>query len=316
MKKLISTISAMALICTAACAVAAHAEGEEKTTVNVTIAEPEGKLALVQESVEVTDVDGDGSVTISDALYLAHEAQFEGGAAAGYKASVGQWGLGLDKLWGIENGGSYGIYVNNAATLIGIGDTVADGDNIYAFAYTDLQKWSDQYSYFDITSDKKDPGESIDLTLSKVSWGADGGTVISPVEGAVITINGEDTEFKTDAEGKVTVALANEGENLISAKSDSEIITPPFALVQVGDVQEPTTEPATEAPTEPETEAPTEEAATTAAATTTKAAAKTTAASKSDNASPKTGDAGTGAAVAVIGVSVCAAFALRKRNEK
>ena len=30
--------------------------------------------------------DSDGTITINDALYLAHEAEFEGGAAAGYGA--------------------------------------------------------------------------------------------------------------------------------------------------------------------------------------------------------------------------------------
>ena len=105
MKKLISTISAMALICSAAMAVNASAEGE---TANVTVTIANGDLALVQEKVEVTDIDKDGALTVNDALYLAHEAKYDGGAQAGYKSSVGQWGLGLDKLWGVETGGSYG----------------------------------------------------------------------------------------------------------------------------------------------------------------------------------------------------------------
>ena len=55
---------------------------EEPVTVYVTIAN--GSLVMTQEPVTVTDIDKDGSLTINDALYLAHEAKYQGGAAAGY----------------------------------------------------------------------------------------------------------------------------------------------------------------------------------------------------------------------------------------
>ncbi|MBP5657968.1 MAG: hypothetical protein J6X52_05545, partial [Clostridia bacterium] len=79
--------------------------------VYVTIAN--GELVLAREAVTLTDADNDGALTINDALYLAHEAKFEGGAAAGYASSTGDYGLSLTKLWGVENGGSYGYFVND-----------------------------------------------------------------------------------------------------------------------------------------------------------------------------------------------------------
>ena len=116
MKKFI-TAAAAALITCSAMSVTAFAEEAASADVFVTIAGADGKLAVSQESVTVTDADGDGKLTIDEALTAAHEKFYEGGAEAGYKSSVGQYGLGLDKLWGTENGGSYGYYLNNTMSM-------------------------------------------------------------------------------------------------------------------------------------------------------------------------------------------------------
>ena len=50
----------------------------------VTVSVANGDAVLVQKPVTVTDTDGDGALTIADALYCAHEAYFEGGAAGAY----------------------------------------------------------------------------------------------------------------------------------------------------------------------------------------------------------------------------------------
>ena len=78
-----------------------------------------GGLELANSEVTVTDIDGDGALTINDALCAAHESYFKGGAAAGYASEMSDYGLMLTKLWGIENGGSYGYYVH---------ETVCSGD--------------------------------------------------------------------------------------------------------------------------------------------------------------------------------------------
>ena len=51
--------------------------------------------------------------------------------------------------------------------------------------------------------------------------------------GAVITINGKDSSFITDSEGKVTVKLDSEGSYTISAKSSSETLVPPVCIAAV-----------------------------------------------------------------------------------
>ena len=237
MKKTIAITAAFILSCSAMSIVTNAAETEQ-TSVYVTIADSEGKLAAVQEKIDVTDIDNDGAPTINDALYIAHEELYDGGAAAGYKSSVGQWGLGLDKLWGTENGGSYGYYVNSKAAS-GLADAINDGDFIDAFVYTDTTAWSDSYSWFDEREKEAEQGAEVTLTLSRAAFDENYTPLTLPVEGAKITINGEATDFVTDAEGKVTFTVDKAGENVISASSDSLRLVPPSAVINVEGEEEP-----------------------------------------------------------------------------
>lgn len=196
------------------------------TEVYVTIADADGKLALVREKVTVKDIDFDGAITVNDALYAAHEAAYEGGAAAGYAAVQSEWGLSLAKLWGAENGGSYGYYVNNKASW-SLADPVKDGDLVSAFVYTDLKAWSDTYCYFDSIDASVMPGQEFTVTLLSAGYDADGTPITVPVEGAEILIDGEPTGVFTDAEGRATLSYDIEGRFLLSAKSASAVLVPP-----------------------------------------------------------------------------------------
>ena len=113
----------------------------------ITVSIANGTLVLTEAAVDVTDIDGDGALTINDALIAAHTAYYTDGAD-GYAAANGDYGLAITKLWGVENGGSYGYYVNNAASM-GLSDPVKDGDRLYAFIYTDTTAFSDMYTFFD-----------------------------------------------------------------------------------------------------------------------------------------------------------------------
>ena len=197
-------------------------------TAFVSIADDKGNLVVAGEAFDVSDADGDGVVSISDALFAAHEAKFDGGAEAGYLAADVGYGLSMQRLWGVENGGSYGYYINNASP-ISMADAISDGDHIYAYAYTDLEMWSDTYSYFD-TFLAVNSGELI-LTLNAVMFDADFKPVKMPIAGAVITIDGEDTEFVTDANGAVNVKLGEGDYYLISAHSDILTLVPPVCIV-------------------------------------------------------------------------------------
>ena len=273
--------------------ISASAEEVTEAEVYVTIADENGELALTQEKVTVTDIDNDGVLTINDALYAAHEAKYEGGAEAGYTSYYGQYGLALDKLWGTENGGSYGYWVNNQSAW-SLADTVKEGDYINAFVYTDLTAWSDTYSFFDAYTVTGTVGKEIALVLSKYVYDADWNRVLTPVEGATIIVDGKATEVKTDAEGKATIKIEEGGSYVISATSDTEILVPPVCKITVSAeaTTEATAEATTEATTETITEATTEattEAAEQTTEVTTEAATETTVPSVNIE-SPLTGD--------------------------
>ncbi len=224
MKKI--AILLLALVMALAAVFAEEAE-EEAPTVYVTLAA--GELVLAQEPIELTDADGDGALTINDALYLAHEEYFEGGAEAGYANAETQWGLSVAKLWGIENGGSYGYYVNNASAFSPL-DELKDGDHLDAFVYTDLVAWTDVYCYFNTFAIDANAGEEVTLTLLCAGYDDNWAPVTLPVEGARLVFDDEVSDYVTDAEGNVTFTVP-EGVFVISAVSDAATLVPPVCLI-------------------------------------------------------------------------------------
>lgn len=277
MKKIIFLLTAMLLV-SSGVSLSALAENADSVKVYVTISDDSGKLVLIQEPVTVTDIDEDGAITLNDALYLAHEAAYNGGADAGYAASKTEFGISLDKLWGIANGGSYGYYINNQSTL-GLADAVKDGDYVNAYVYTDLTDWSDTYSYFDRNTLEAESGSEIELKLTHTTFDEEFNLKTEPVEGAVITVNGTKTDAVTDKDGKVTVVLENSGKNIISAVSDTLTLIPPVSIIQVSDESQET------------------DSATTSSDT------------------PVTGDSFNGI-FALLSTSFLGAFLLRKKHEK
>lgn len=211
------------------------AEEASSADVTVTVANA-GTLTVAAKTVHVTDADGDGALTINDTLILAHESYYEGGSEAGYASATTEWGLSITKLWGVENGGSYGYYLNDAMSM-GLTDPVKSGDRLTAFVYADTTAFSDAYSFFSDASVTAVQGEKITLTLMKAGFDENWNPVTLPVSGAVITVDGTDTTYTTDAEGKVTLTLTQAGEHILSAKSDSETLVPPVctATVEVSD---------------------------------------------------------------------------------
>lgn len=232
MKKFLSVLLAAVMLMMCSVTVFAAEASAETAAVYVTISDAEGNLVLTQEAVTVTDADSDGVLTVHDALYAAHEAKYEGGAAAGYGTEEGQYGLAMTKLWGVENGGSYGYYVNNASAW-SLTDPVKTGDYINAFVYTDLVAWSDTFCFFDVNTIAAKEGDTVELTLSAAGFDADYNPITVPVEGAVITVNGAATDVVTDAEGKASVKLDITGKAVISAASDHQTLVPPVCVATV-----------------------------------------------------------------------------------
>ncbi len=298
MKKQITALLTAAALCAAAAPLSVSAADSAEITVTIANA---GTLAVTAEALAVTDADGDGALTVNDALLLTHDSFYDGGADAGYTAAQSDWGLSITKLWGVENGGSYGYTVNDAFAF-SLTDPLTDGDALYAYAYAyaDAETYSDMYSYFDQqTKDGLTQGDSLTLKLSAIGYDADWNQVIQPVEGAVITVNGEQTAFTTDADGNVTLTLDASGDVTISAVSDTATLVPPVFRAAVAAAPAETDETGDNGDTSETTVTTTSE----------------TAAASSTPAPPATGDK-TVPALCVTGLlALGAAFVLRRRDD-
>lgn len=228
MKKTFSILLA-ALLC---CCTLIPAFAADSINAVVTISDGSASPALACADVTVTDKDADGALTIYDALYCAHEQYYKDGAA-GFRSTATEYGASLSKLWGKENGYDYGYYVNDDSAW-NLTDPVKDGDYVAAFLYTDRKNFSDAYSFFDVKTASVKEGETVTLTLSKLAymppeWNLAKGAVAD----ATILIDGKETAYKTDENGKVTVTFDHAGEHVVSAKAADGIIVPPACKVNV-----------------------------------------------------------------------------------
>ncbi len=186
------------------------------------------------------NLSGGAEYNLDDVFAAAH-AQYYTDGAAGYASSESEFGQGIDKLWGDESG-NFGYQVNGGTeTVSGLTHIVEHGDFIDACIYKNLFPDTEGYARFNLTQAEVFSGEAIELTLSYVSgYDESWNTVFSPCEGAVITIDGVETELTTDADGKASITAEGTGSHVISATKtkllgDEEVpaITAPVCVVTV-----------------------------------------------------------------------------------
>lgn len=225
MKKFLSLLLTMLML------VSLTASAEAAPTVFVSISDDTGALVLAYEPVVLTDADGDGALTICDALMLAHAAHHPDGAAA-FLAEQSEWGLSMYKLWGVENGGSYGYCLNDASAW-SLVDPVKDGDHVKAYAYTDLTNFSDTYAYFTAPVAAAAVNTEIVLTLNAAGYDESWNPVTLPVAGAVLIVDGEKKDAITDENGNAVLTLAEAGTYTVSAVSETMTLVPPVCIVTV-----------------------------------------------------------------------------------
>lgn len=195
--------------------------------VNINIS---GTTHLAMAEVPLEDCNGVEGITIDDILLMAHALYAPNGTEdyASYDHRL------ISMLWS-DQSGSFG-YTVNAEFAWDLQDPVANGDVVDAFVYIDPQ-WTDQYSYFDHRLVSVDVNQSFELTLFRMApYGADYKTELC--SGAEIYIDGEKTEYRTDAEGKVTIKLEKGGRHTIIAKTSSKpIIIPAVCIADVDSAQ-------------------------------------------------------------------------------
>ncbi len=235
MKKAIGLISSL-LIFMSGVGLTALAADTVTAEVAVTISDGAGALVMTQETVIATDRNNDGAVDLDEVLYAAHEQAYEGGAAAGYASAATQWGLGISKLWG-DTSYNYGYYVNHKGAS-DLSDKVQDGDIVKAYIYQDGTTYSDEYAFFDRETITAEAGTAITLVLKGVEFDASWSPVDTPLANAVITVDGEETAYQTDAQGSVTLQINSVGTHVISAKIDGKILVPPVLTATINEVED------------------------------------------------------------------------------
>lgn len=229
MKKFISVLTVIMLTMTMLSVTVFAAE--DKAVVYVTITDDKGLIPVAYESVQVSDFDKDGMLTINDTLIGAHKAFYKDGES-GYETMMGDYGLFITKLWGVENGGSYGYYHNNKMGM-SLTEEVRSGDSLNAYVFVDIEGFSDTYCFFDKAQLSADKDSIVTLTLKKVTFDENYMPIDVPCANAEILLNGEKTGIKTNENGEAAIKLSKSGNVIISAVSENETLVPPVCKADV-----------------------------------------------------------------------------------
>lgn len=208
----------------------------------VTIAN-KGNVVMFQQKITVVDVNNNGIFDVDDALFAAHEAGFEGGAAAGYASYDSRWGLSIGMLWG-DTSYCYGYWLNNASCW-SLEDAVADGDHLVAFVYTDGDTWSDSYSKFDTFDYTTTTAQDLVVKLEKAGYDENWNTVFSAHAGATITVYDSEGKAMTtgytvtdNGDGSYAIRITTAGNYYIVASDSDPLIVPAVCQVAVTYVEQ------------------------------------------------------------------------------
>ncbi len=208
----------------------------------VTIAN-KGNVTVFQQKITVTDINNNGMFDVDDALYIAHENYFEGGAAAGYGSSYGQYGLGLTKLWGDTNF-AYGYWLNNGSCW-SLEDQVAQGDHLVSFVYTDGTNWSDAYTKFEKFDYTATAVVDFTVKLEKAGYDASWNTVFSAHAGATVAVYDSTGKALTEGftvvdkgDGSYTITINAAGSYYVVATDADPLTAPAVCAVTVEENQD------------------------------------------------------------------------------
>ncbi len=156
---------------------------------------------------------GKESYDINDVFLAMHDQLSENGQIA-YATSDGQWGLFIEKLWD-DTSGKFGYYLNSVPQMLTT--PVENGDCIETFIYKSFYPDTESYAKFDTLNISAFSGNEFELTLKCVTGYSNGSEIFSPCSDATITIDGIETEFVTDENGKSVISIEENGTHIISA---------------------------------------------------------------------------------------------------
>ncbi len=216
------------------------AEESDNVTVFISISHY-GEFVIDKNGKTVTyspvTLTGKDTYTLDDVFRQAHNLYYPEGDE-GYSSSIGDWGFGVDMLWG-DTSYNFGYQLNGGVqSVTGLDQTVAEGDFVdaYIFNYSDQSYAKFNHQFISTSVDKPVSIELYNACGYDENWN----NLFSPCDNAIITIDGNETEFITDENGFAEISFAEEGTYVISAKktkvSDDKIvsvITSPACIVTV-----------------------------------------------------------------------------------
>ena len=221
MKKLLSLLLVIIMVITPLSAFAADTNNSITVYVTVSIygefAETADGEDAVMLPVNLTESE---QYTLDQLFAKTHELYY---TPDGYASDTGDYGAYVTKFWGDESG-NFGYQVNGGdVAVMGLTHTLEDKDYVDVAIYKSLYPYTEAYSKFDTVKAQTSANNDISLTLYEAGYDENWNTVFSPCENAIITINGEDTEYVTDVEGMVTLSFDNSETYIISAHKEKEV---------------------------------------------------------------------------------------------
>ncbi len=163
-----------------------------------------------------------GSYTLDDVFTEFHELYYEGDS--GYSSYEGDWGLAIDTLWG-DDSGLFGYQVNRGTeSVMGLSHTVDNGDFIDVYINESVYPDNEAYSCFDVSEATFIPGVPFEITLTGAAgYDENFNTIFAPVENAVITIDGIETDIITDSYGVAEITIDDTEKHIISAVKNKTV---------------------------------------------------------------------------------------------
>lgn len=186
------------------------------------------------------ELSGKERYNLDDVFTELHNLYYEGGSEVGYASANGDYGLYITKFWEDVSGNFY-YQVNGGTEYVSeLSYEVKDGDYIDAIIFQNFYPNTEDYAKFDKTDIDVVEGEPFDITLYVSGYDENWNMVFSPCVDAMITINGEETKYTTDENGKASITLDTAGTQIISAKKSKLVdeeevpaITAPVCVASV-----------------------------------------------------------------------------------
>ena len=174
----------------------------------------------------VITLSGQSSYTMDDALRVAHDLYYPGGAEAGYDYHADDAGIFdgvIYRLWGYDKKNvpyiKSSLNRNSANYGSALGRTVENGDEMHFFIQQ--KNGQDKLAFFTEEEQTVTEGQPIVLRLRQED---DAGRAYSNCEGASIYIDGKKQEnIITDAEGKVTLPVLEARETPYFITAEKQI---------------------------------------------------------------------------------------------